>query len=291
MLNTNENKIVQAVKKVSKKQKQEEIYISFTDENYFEKIKQIEEKLKNYIIDNYDVDNEKISTKYIHTFNTKLANDQIIESLNLSDRDKYLSTIIALFHDYARFEQVKRYNSFNDQLTVDHGNLAVELLFDKGEISNFVTDLTNEELSIAYKAIKNHNKFEIESGLSDREILFCKIIRDADKVDIFRVITSNFRAEFKEKGKLEQKDLDTFYSNKLHKIGKEFTFYTRIICSLSFIYDINFKKSYEIIMQNQYINKYMCAMLLAVPFKVDDELLECFKYAENYVKEQVEKED
>lgn len=273
---------------ISKKgKKQEEIYISFEDKTYFDKIKQIEEKLKNYIIENYDVDNEKISLKFIHTFNVKLANDQIVESLNLSDRDKYLATIIALFHDYARFEQIRLYDSFNDLLTVDHGNLAVEMLFDKKQINNFVSDLTQEELKIAYLAIKNHNKYAIEDGLSDRQMLFCKIIRDADKVDIYRVISSNFRADYLNKGTLEKSDLDNFYKNQLRKNSKEQTFYTRVITSLSFIYDIYFKKSYEIIYKNKYINKYMCALLLATPFKVEEELLDCFKYAENFVKEQV----
>lgn len=290
MSNANENiNVTTQDKKTStnkKNKKQEEIYISFLDSSYIEKIKQIEEKLKNYIIDNYDVDNEKISLKYIHTFNVKLANDQIVESLSLNDRDKYLSTIIALFHDYARFEQAKIYNSFNDLTTVDHGNLAVEMLFDKNQIVNFVTDLTPEELEIVKLAIKNHNKFEIEEGLTDRQMLFCKIIRDSDKVDIYRVISSNFKAENFERGKIEQQDLDTFYKNELHKLRKEQTFYTRVFTSLSFIFDINFKKSFEIIHKNQYINKYMCALLLATPFKVEEELLDCFKYAENFVKEQ-----
>lgn len=290
MSNANENiNVTTQDKKTStnkKNKKQEEIYISFLDSSYVKKIKQIEEKLKNYIIDNYDVDNEKISLKYIHTFNVKLANDQIVESLSLNDRDKYLSTIIALFHDYARFEQAKIYNSFNDLTTVDHGNLAVEMLFDKNQIVNFVTDLTPEELEIVKLAIKNHNKFEIEEGLTDRQMLFCKIIRDSDKVDIYRVISSNFKAENFERGKIEQQDLDTFYKNELHKLRKEQTFYTRVFTSLSFIFDINFKKSFEIIHKNQYINKYMCALLLATPFKVEEELLDCFKYAENFVKEQ-----
>ncbi len=290
MSNANENiNVTTQDKKTStnkKNKKQEEIYISFLDSSYVEKIKQIEEKLKNYIIDNYDVDNEKISLKYIHTFNVKLANDQIVESLSLNDRDKYLSTIIALFHDYARFEQAKIYNSFNDLTTIDHGNLAVEMLFDNNQIVNFVTDLTPEELEIVKLAIKNHNKFEIEEGLTDRQMLFCKIIRDSDKVDIYRVISSNFKAENFERGKIEQQDLDTFYKNELHKLRKEQTFYTRVFTSLSFIFDINFKKSFEIIHKNQYINKYMCALLLATPFKVEEELLDCFKYAENFVKEQ-----
>ena len=37
---------------------------------------------------------------------------------------------------------------------------------------------------IIKKAIHNHNKLLIEEGLTKEEELFCKIIRDADKLDI-----------------------------------------------------------------------------------------------------------
>ena len=37
---------------------------------------------------------------------------------------------------------------------------------------------------IIRKAIKNHNKFEIEKRLTEKELIFAKIIRDADKIDI-----------------------------------------------------------------------------------------------------------
>ncbi|WP_216649420.1 hypothetical protein, partial [Shigella sonnei] len=36
-----------------------------------------------------------------------------------------------------------------------------------------------------YLAIKNHNKFRIQEGLNEQELLHCKIVRDADKTDIF----------------------------------------------------------------------------------------------------------
>ncbi len=268
-----------------KKQKIEEVYISFEDKSYFDKIKDIEEKLKNFIIDNYDVDNEMISKKYIHTFKTKLVSDQIVTSLNLNDREKYLASIIALFHDYARFEQAKIYNSFNDLTTVDHADLAVEMLFEKNQIINFINDLTEEELLIVKLAIKNHNKFSIEDNLLDKQNMFCKIVRDADKVDIYRVISTDFGAKNVPQGKLLQEDLNNFYNHKLYKHKKESTFYTFVLTSLSFIYDINYKKSYELILKNDYINKYMYAILLATPFKIDEALMECFKYAKNFVKE------
>ena len=39
---------------------------------------------------------------------------------------------------------------------------------------------------VILKAVKNHNKFEIENNLNDKELLFTKMIRDTDKIDIYK---------------------------------------------------------------------------------------------------------
>ena len=44
--------------------------------------------------------------------------------------------------------------------------------------------IDKEDYQVVYTAIKNHNKFVIESNLTERELLFSKLIRDADKLDI-----------------------------------------------------------------------------------------------------------
>lgn len=43
------------------------------------------------------------------------------------------------------------------------------------------------DLRVIQLAIWNHSAYRIEDGLDERTLLFCKIIRDADKVDIFKV--------------------------------------------------------------------------------------------------------
>lgn len=43
------------------------------------------------------------------------------------------------------------------------------------------------DLCVIRLAIWNHSAYRIEDGLDERTLLFCKIIRDADKVDIFKV--------------------------------------------------------------------------------------------------------
>ena len=46
---------------------------------------------------------------------------------------------------------------------------------DAGQERTFETDIYD---NIIFKAIKNHNKYEIEKDLNEREELFCKIIKN-----------------------------------------------------------------------------------------------------------------
>ena len=94
-----------------------------------ENLIKVEQQLDDYIASNYDLENDKYSLKYIHTFKTKRVSDEICYSLSLNQRDTYIAGVIALFHDYARFEQFRLYGTYSDANSVDHGDLAIELLY------------------------------------------------------------------------------------------------------------------------------------------------------------------
>ncbi len=91
-----------------------------------------------------------------------------------------------MLHDIVRFEQIKRYNTFSDAKSVDHAVFGADLLFGEGMIKDFDLDLSEEELSILEKSIRYHSAYRLPEELSDNEIKYCNVLRDADKVDIFR---------------------------------------------------------------------------------------------------------
>lgn len=258
-----------------------------TIDTYEEKLQSIEKSLKDYLY-TYDITNSKIALKFSHTFRTKNASQKIALSLGLQGRDLFLSNIIALFHDYARFEQIKQFDTYNDLLSIDHGDLGAKLLVEENHIQNFVDDLTEEEKELIRVAVKNHNKYSVEEGLTDRQKLFCNIIRDADKVDIFRIASSGSLPMNNNFEPLKEEDLISFKSQKLNKINKLQTFYTSIFNHLCYIFDINFKESFKIISENNFIRDYKYFILLWSDFKIEEELLDCFDEAIEYVKEKAE---
>ena len=214
-----------------------------------------------------------------------LVATQIASSLDLSEREVYIASLIGLFHDYGRFEQLRIFDTFKDIDSVDHADLGVELLFDKNHIDMFVDDLTTEEKDIMYFAIKNHNKLAIEPNLTPIQNIFCKIARDADKIDIYRVMTTNFVPSKQKVLSIEDSTIKSFYNHKLLEYKNESDFYYSVILKLCWVFDLNFKKSFQILMEQGYLQEYKYYVLLWTDFKIDERVVDCFDYVLKYVKE------
>ena len=133
----------------------------------------------------FDMDDIQIYLKYEHTLHVAENCDAIARSLNLSKEDQDIAWESGVLHDIGRFRQIEKYHTFIDSISVDHAELSADILFVEGMIREFDEDPANDAL--LEKAIRLHNKYELPEDLTDRERLFCQIIRDADKVDIFRV--------------------------------------------------------------------------------------------------------
>ena len=66
--------------------------------------------------------------------------------------------------------------------------MHITQLSDNPDISYYMEKGGMESLDIIKKAVWNHSAYRIEDGLDERTTLFCNIIRDADKLDIFKVV-------------------------------------------------------------------------------------------------------
>lgn len=204
--------------------------------------------------ENYDLNNSHIIGKQKHSLRVMEISEQIAKGLNLTQEEIELATLIGLLHDIARFEQYTRYQTFKDFISIDHGDLGVEIL--NKDIRKYIeTDKYDEIIKLA---IKNHNKYAIEKGLTKEQELFAKIVRDADKIDIIYEAVEMFwkgKEDEIENSNITKKVLEQFRNNKqIDKFTKE-TAIDEVISVIAFIFDINFKTSLEIIKNNNYIDK------------------------------------
>ena len=151
------------------------------------------------------------------------------------------------------------YNSFFDHQTIDHANFGVELLFDNNLIKLFSATRDNDQ--IIYRAIKNHNKFKIEESLNERELLHAKIIRDADKIDNLEIkctlpLETIFGQRAKNIGQQTISDavFQAFINHETILSNDRITDLDVWLTHLAYIFDLNFKYSFQCVLAHQYID-------------------------------------
>lgn len=133
---------------------------------------------------NYNMKDPNIYLKYIHTGQVAKNCESIAKSLGLTQEECNLAWEIGMLHDIGRFEQLRRFDTFNDAESIDHAKFGADLLFEEGLIEKFDENGANNDL--IEKAVRYHSLYRIPKGLTEREMMFCQIIRDADKIDIYR---------------------------------------------------------------------------------------------------------
>ncbi len=165
-----------SVLKLTKNSKQLVANLSGTDNEKPEKMKDFVQKINHQFYDfvlRYDTTNDNIIRKIIHTTTVADMCFSIACKLKLNETDRSLAYLGGMLHDIGRFEQWKRYGTYNDQFSVDHGDLSYELCdqFDLSMLS--VTDRETIKLAVKY-----HTK--PYTGTNERIKLFNQIIMNAD---------------------------------------------------------------------------------------------------------------
>lgn len=216
---------------------------------------------KKYINSFDNKDDPGFNLKVVHTYHVVDNAIMISKKLGLSEEDIDLAALIAILHDIGRFDELKNLKKF-DGVGNDHAMFASKILFEDNLITNFID--TDKYNNIIKKAIENHNKKQIEDGLSDRELLHAKIIRDADKLDNYRVkqeekIENIFPGIVKSQEELENSLIS---DNVYNSVMKEECVDIRDrkypldywVCVLAFTFDLYFKESLLIVKENNYID-------------------------------------
>lgn len=132
-----------------------------------------------------------IDLKFQHTLRVLSHAQNIVRKECFDEKTERCALLAALYHDIGRFEQYLRYHTFKDKESVNHGELGVEILSQEGCLQN--EDALTREIVI--QAVGLHNKYALPETLSENVLLVTHVVRDADKLDIVRVIDSHLRSE------------------------------------------------------------------------------------------------
>lgn len=212
---------------------------------------------RNYLRE-YDISHQGIALKIAHTYRVMGFSELIANSIGLNQIEVELAILIALLHDIGRFEQIKKFGTFDDS-KFDHADYGVHYLFKETHIRDFIKDSSYDE--IIKKAVANHSLYIINDNLNEQEKLHTKILRDADKLDIFRVkISGNLELMYSDLNHVESQVI----SDKVYKCICEHISINRSICqstldswlmTIGFVFDLNFLYSFKFIFENRYIEK------------------------------------
>jgi hypothetical protein len=134
-------------------------------------------------LDTDDV-NHVLSLKRQHSFGVWSAMRFITREEPMSEGDGLIAEATALLHDVGRFPQYARHRTFLDSMSVNHGELGAEVLLREGALSF----LPARERELIISAVKHHNAYRVPDVGDRRQELFLRLIRDADKIDIWRVM-------------------------------------------------------------------------------------------------------
>lgn len=190
---------------------------------------------------------QKIQIKINHTEKVIQVGEELARRLDL---DINLAKTICLFHDIGRFSQIEKYNTFRDSESEDHSELGIDLLNNSNILDKF------EEKELIITAINYHNKVVYDvPEFKDKKIqTYVNFIRDADKIDIFRTVY-----EFDLFKELDftysKKVVNDFFEKKQISYEDIASKLDHLILDLGWIYDINFKESFDILREQGFVEK------------------------------------
>lgn len=207
--------------------------------------------------------NANIKLKERHTRQMCEEIPQLARELGLSENQQRTAEAIVLLHDVGRFGQFEKYRTYNDPRSVNHCILGVGVLRQTGVLES----LDAEERGLIERAIEYHGLIELPDGLDGQCLLFSRLLRDADKLDIFRVVTDYYRQyrDDPESFKLEVElpDEPGYSMEVVERLldGRRID-YTMLstwndmkLCQLGWVYDVNFPQTLRRIRDRGFLEK------------------------------------
>ena len=130
---------------------------------------------------------ENIDLKADHTLRVAAEMSRLCAAEKMPHRLVELALYAAMLHDISRFSQFRLSGSFNDAASFDHGDRSAEIAAADG----WVADLDRPAAEAVLTAVCWHNKASVPETLSPDAMTLTKLLRDADKLDIFNVVLAH----------------------------------------------------------------------------------------------------
>ncbi|MDJ0913467.1 MAG: HD domain-containing protein [Desulfobacterales bacterium] len=210
-------------------------------------------------------------------------------SLGLSTSDLRLAEAVALFHDIGRFKQYERFHTFSDRHSINHAALGLREL----NRSRAMAGVDRQQQRIIRCAIAHHNAFQVPALLHAPALFFARLIRDADKLDIWHIFADYFQQRqihqnntmelnLSEDPSCSKPILKALFHGTMAKLADLKTLNDFKLLQISWVYDLNFKPTFEAVCQRALIEQ------IAKSFPRDTEIRAAVRIAREFVSKQLE---
>ena len=198
-----------------------------------------------------------VRLKEEHTARVCERMDELSDSLALAPEQKTLAQVVALFHDVGRFQQYTQYRTFNDFRSEDHACMGVRILQETGVLS----DLSAAQQSLVHKAVRYHNGREIPPD-SEESVFFARMIRDADKLDILKMLTSSDELvrmmpmpEYAGQQLVSPSTVEYILQGNVARFEHIRTAADLMLFRMSWVFDMNFPWTFRQVQEKKYLEK------------------------------------
>ena len=208
-----------------------------------------------------DSPESQVKVEEIRTHSMRVVTNSLLLSKNLlqTEEDIYIAEIIALFHDYGKAVMIVQGTESPINIQHNHAALSAKLI----QQMEFYPKLTVDVQLIILKSIEGHNKLKLPKLDNEQQTLFARLLRDADKLDIFE---TSYRF-FKEKNgsqplmtldlinhvEVSDKIIKSVLAGKTAAVEDMKTMNDYRLLLLSMAFDLNFKYTFRILAEKQFI--------------------------------------
>jgi len=182
--------------------------------------------------------------------------------MNLPEDELIIAETMALFHDIGRFEQYAKYGTFSDIASENHAKLSLRQM----AIHGILSKNTKDEKRLIAKAIAYHNVASLPDAKNEKEIFFMRLLRDADKLDIWKVVIDYYRERDHFKSSAIElnlpddpiwsgKILEAVMNKKIARMEDLKTLNDFKLLQISWVFDLNFPASFKAVENRKYLHQ------------------------------------
>ena len=220
-----------------------------------------------YTRDAADDDRRNYLLKEVHTHRVSDAAVAIATELECNGTGLLLAETIGLLHDVGRFPQYREFRTFRDAESVNHAARSVRVIAEEGILAT----LPPEEQRLIIRSVALHNVYRMPEFLDERESFFLRLLRDADKLDIWRVFLEYYALPEEERasavglGFPDHPDcspeiLDAITEGEMINLVNVKSLNDFKLLQLSWIFDLNFAPTRRKFRERGYLEAFAAAL-------------------------------